>query len=92
MNYDAKKLTDFSVVKIFIMASLCKWDSLRIIDTGIRSKKEFQKEIGVKSISHSQISRRLIDLNTADLADLLSRLAQKSDACAPHNPDTNQTI
>jgi hypothetical protein len=76
MNYDAKKLTDFSVVKIFIMASLCKWDSLRIIDTGIRSKKEFQKEIGVKSISHSQISRRLIDLNTADLADLLSRLAQ----------------
>ena len=50
--------------------------SLRIIDTGIRSKKEFQKEIGVKSISHSQISRRLIDLNTADLADLLGRLAQ----------------
>jgi len=76
MNYDAKKLTDFSVVKIFIMASLCRWDSLRIIDTGIRSKKEFQKEIGVKSISHSQISRRLIDLNTADLADLLGRLAQ----------------
>ena len=76
MNYDAKKLTDFSVVKIFIMANLCKWDSLREIDTGIRSKKEFQKEIGVKSISHSQISRRLIDLNTADLADLLGRLAQ----------------
>jgi hypothetical protein len=76
-NYDAKKLTDFSVVKIFIMANLCKWDSLREIDTGIRSKKDFRKEIGIESISHSQISRRLIDLNTADLSDLLSRLAEQ---------------
>ena len=25
MNYDAKKLTDFSQVKILIMANLCKW-------------------------------------------------------------------
>ena len=76
MNYDAKKLTDFSVVKIFIMASLCKWEDLRDIEIGIRSEIQFQKEIGVKSISHSQISRRLIDLNTADLVDLLGRLTQ----------------
>ena len=29
MNYNAKKLTDFSLVKIFIMANLCKWETLR---------------------------------------------------------------
>ncbi|MDN4608766.1 DUF4372 domain-containing protein, partial [Sporosarcina highlanderae] len=75
MNYDAKKITDFSLVKIFIMALLCKWESLRDIEIGIRSKEDFQREIGVESISYSQISRRLIELNTADLADLLGRLA-----------------
>lgn len=75
LNYDAKKITDLSVVKIFIMALLCKWGSLRDIEIGIRSKKDFQKEIGVESISHSQLSRRLRELNTADLVDLLGRLA-----------------
>jgi hypothetical protein len=75
MNYNEKKLTDFSLVKTFIMANICKWESLRQIETGIRSDSNFQKEIGLKSISHSQISRRLIELNTRDLADLLGRLA-----------------
>lgn len=76
MNYDAKKLTDFSLVKIFIMANICKWGSLRIIETGIHSKPEFLKEIEVESISYSQISRRLNEVNTADVADLLARLAR----------------
>lgn len=75
LNYDAKKITDFSVVKVFIMALLCKWETLRDIEIGIRSKKDFQREIGVESISHSQLSRRLRELNTADLVDLLGRLA-----------------
>ncbi|AMQ07107.1 IS4 family transposase [Sporosarcina psychrophila] len=76
MNYDAKKLTDFSLVKILIMANLCKWESLREIEEGIRSKKSFQRDLGLTPIGYSQISRRLIDLNTADLADLLGRLAR----------------
>src|SRR5690606_35101194 len=42
---------------------------------GIRSKKDFQREIGIESISHSQLSRRLRELNTADLVDLLGGLA-----------------
>ena len=75
MNYDAKKITGFSVVKIYITANLCKWDNLRVIESGIRSKKEFMKEIETESISCSQISRRIIELNMADLADLLGRLA-----------------
>ena len=70
MNYDAKKLTDFSLLKILIMANLCKWESLREIEEGIRSKKSLQRDLGLTSIGHSQISRRLIDLNTADLGRL----------------------
>ncbi|QNK87511.1 DUF4372 domain-containing protein [Sporosarcina sp. resist] len=41
MNYDAKKLADFSLVKILMMANLCKWESLREIEEGIRSKNLF---------------------------------------------------
>ncbi|MEK4711990.1 DUF4372 domain-containing protein [Sporosarcina sp. FSL K6-5500] len=70
MNYDAKKLTDFSLLQILIMANLCKWESLREIEEGIRSKKSLQRDLGLTSIGHSQISRRLIDLNTADLGRL----------------------
>lgn len=75
LNYDAKALTDFSVVKVFILANLCKWEGLREIEVGIRAKREIQKEIGVESISYSQLSRRLADMNTGLLADLLGRLA-----------------
>ena len=45
MNYDAKKLTDFSVVKIFIMASLCKWDSLR----DNRNRHPFKKRVSERN-------------------------------------------
>ena len=61
MNYEWKKLTDFSLLKILIMSSLCKWDNLREIEAAIRSNKSLRIELGLKSISHSQISRRLID-------------------------------
>ena len=49
------------------MANLYKWKSLREIEEGIRSKKSLQRDLGLTSIGHSQINRRLIDLNTADL-------------------------
>ena len=75
-NYDAKKLTVFSLVKLMIMANISKWESHRIIALNVGPEKSFQQELNLKSISHSQISRRLIDLNTAYLADLLGRLAR----------------
>jgi len=76
MNYEKKKLTDINLVKIFIISNLCKWENLREIEEGIRSKKALQRELDLKSISYSQISRRLIDENTADIADLLGRLGR----------------
>lgn len=76
LNYNAKKLDDFSLVKLMIMANISKWDSHRIIALNVGPEKSLQKELNLKSISHSQISRRLIDLNTGQLADLLGRLAR----------------
>ncbi|MDF2066558.1 hypothetical protein [Bacillus sp. Cr_A10] len=39
------------------------------------SKPKFLEEIGLKSISHSTIGRRLSELNTSHLGDFLGRLA-----------------
>lgn len=75
LNYNAKKANRFFYDKTFIMANLCKWESLRQIETGIRSSKNFGNGINLMSISHSQISRRLIDLDTRDLAELLGHFA-----------------
>ena len=76
LNYHAKKLTNLSLVKIMIMTGICKWESYRETALNIGLEKSFQQELELKSISHSQLSRRLMELNTADLADLLGRLAR----------------
>ena len=76
-NYDAKKLTDASLVKLMVMAPLCKWESFREIALHIWPTKSLQMELDLASISHSQLSRRLIELNTGDLADLLGRVARQ---------------
>jgi len=76
MNYDEKKLTDFALVKAFIVGSLCKWDSHREIAENIRSNNSLQRELELQSISYSQISRRLIDINTEHLVDLLGQLTK----------------
>lgn len=77
MNYDEKKLTELALVKAMILGIICKWDSHREIAENIRSHKSIQRELGLYSISHSQISRRLINLDTNELVDLLSLLAKQ---------------
>lgn len=76
-NYSYSKLTDESLVKIFLLSGLFRWESLREIEIGIRSKKHIQHELYLKSISASQLSRRLEQLDTTHLAELLSMIAQK---------------
>lgn len=92
MNYEWKKLTDFSLLKILIMSRLCKWDNLREIEAAIRSNKSLRIELGLKSISHSQISRRLIELKTSDLADILGGLAQKYWALQKNGKGLNSNV
>ncbi|MFS0576674.1 IS4 family transposase [Sporosarcina sp. 179-K 3D1 HS] len=76
MNYDEKKLPDSALVKAFILGILFQWGSHRDISENIRARKSIQRELGLASISHSQLSRRLFDLDTNLLVDLLGQLAQ----------------
>lgn len=76
-NYHYKKMTDESLVKIFLLAGLFRWESLREIEIGIRSKEAIQQELNLKSISAAQLSRRLEILDTSQLADILGQLTQK---------------
>lgn len=77
INYDYKKLTEYSLVKSFILANLFRWESLRDIEEGIRSKTAIQKELKLASISSSQLSRRLAELDTSALADILGLITKQ---------------
>jgi hypothetical protein len=74
-NYNYRKLTDDSLMRIFILSNLFQWKSLSQIEVAIRSKKEVQKSLNVDSISASQISRRLRELDTSTLSEILGRIA-----------------
>ncbi|GBG09773.1 putative transposase, partial [Paenibacillus agaridevorans] len=50
------------LLKLFITGQLLNWDSLCTIESAIRSDEEFQAEFQVKSISKSQLSRRMNSL------------------------------
>lgn len=74
-NQGFTKLTDDSLVKTFVLATLFRWNSLREIEQGIRSQIEIQNELDIETISASQLSRRLQILNTSDLAHILTEIA-----------------
>ncbi|GBG10036.1 putative transposase, partial [Paenibacillus agaridevorans] len=57
-----KQLKTVHLLKLFITAQLLNWDSLRTIESAIRSDEEFQAEFQVQSISKSQLSRRMNSL------------------------------
>lgn len=71
------KMYDDGLLKTFILANLFKWENLRMIEAGIRSEPEIQKELDVDSFSTGQLSRRLTMLNTGDLSQILYHLADK---------------
>ncbi|MEZ7171712.1 hypothetical protein [Sporosarcina sp. OR05] len=66
------KITDFSIVKLFIMANVAQWHSHRDIEAGIQSDEAFKKELGIDFISYSTISRRLNGFKTGACARLNS--------------------
>lgn len=54
-----KKLDSLTFTKLFIYAQLEKLPSLKRISQKVKRKKKLQKELGFKSISQSQLSRKL---------------------------------
>ncbi|MBB5326406.1 hypothetical protein HNQ34_003572 [Anoxybacillus tepidamans] len=64
LNYDQKKLTADSLIKIFVAAQLGKWESYADIEEKLRADKELLKSLNLESISGAQLSRRINELPT----------------------------
>ncbi|MBU9712541.1 IS4 family transposase [Evansella tamaricis] len=74
LNYNNSKLTIEALVKIFVTAQIQKWESYSVFDIELRAKKELMKCIDVESISSSQLSRRINELDTAILQKLFLKV------------------
>lgn len=59
-----KKLTTKSLIKTFVSAQLDEWKSYSHMEEKLRAYPKLRKEIGIKEISGSQLSRRINDLPT----------------------------
>lgn len=72
-----KKLDSLTFTKLFIYAQLKQLSSLKTISFKVRHKKKLQKELGLKSISKSQLSRKLSDLSPEIFQAILHHLVQQ---------------
>lgn len=72
-----KKLDSLTFMKLFIYAQLMKLGSLKKISRKVKNKKKLQKELGLKSISKSQLSRKLSDLPPEIFEAILHHLVEQ---------------
>lgn len=72
-----KKLSTKSLIKIFVTAQLDEWDSYKNMEEKLGAHPKLRKEIGVKEISGSQLSRRIYDLPTEWLQNLFVKVVKK---------------
>ncbi|MDE3837791.1 hypothetical protein C0966_11110 [Bacillus methanolicus] len=72
-----KKLDSLTFTKLFIYAQLKQLDSLKKISFKVKNKKKLQKELGLKSISKSQLSRKLSDLPPEIFEVILHHLVEQ---------------
>ncbi|MED4351033.1 IS4 family transposase [Schinkia azotoformans] len=77
LNYGNKKLTIEALVKIFIVAQLDNWKSYPEFDIKMRAYKDLMEDIDLESISSSQLSRRINELDTAILQNLFFKLVDE---------------
>ncbi|WP_404328411.1 IS4 family transposase [Mesobacillus maritimus] len=77
LNYDTKKLSIDGLIKIFVAAQLGKWESYPEFDIKMRAHKDLMEYIGVESISSSQLSRRINDLDTEILQTLFFKVVKE---------------
>lgn len=74
LNYDMKKLSVEQLIKLFITAQLDHWESYPEFEIKMRAYSGLMKEIGIESISSSQLSRRINDLDTTILQKLFFKV------------------
>jgi hypothetical protein len=72
-----KKLKTKALLKIFVAGQLDQWSSYSHMEEKLRAHPELRKEIGVQSISGSQLSRRINDLPTEMVQKMFVKVANK---------------
>lgn len=77
LNYDMKKLTTEALIKIFVAAQLDKWKSYPEFEINMRANKDLMKTINLDSISGSQLSRRINELDTSILQNLFFKVVNE---------------
>ncbi len=73
LDYRVRKLRCANLLKVFIAAQICGWDSLRRIEEEIEADPLLQNEFGC-AISASQLSRRIDDFPSCVLEALFHTL------------------
>jgi hypothetical protein len=74
LNYGNDKLNEDALMKIFVAAHLGKWENYKEIERNIRRSTHLRESLNLKSISGSQISRRINNLPTEHVQDLFIRV------------------
>jgi len=92
LNYDMKKLSNEQLVKIFVAAQLDNWKSYPEFEIKMRAYHDLMKDIGIESISSSQLSRRINDLDTTILQNLFFKVLYKLSADTCHLPGLTPNI
>lgn len=72
-----KKLLTIPLLKAFIAAELKGWRSYSEIEEGLVADKQLCKELGITSISGSQLSRRIAQVPTELLQELFIQMVAK---------------
>ncbi len=77
IDYSNYKLKTKSLLKIFVAAQLDQWSSYSHMEEKLEAYPKLRKEIGIKEISGSQLSRRINDLPTESVQKLFYKVVGK---------------
>ena len=72
-----KKLLTIPLLKVFLAAQLNEWQSYGEMEEGLRADKQLREELGTKSFSGSQLSRRISQVPTELLQELFLQTVSK---------------
>ncbi len=72
-----KKLNVLTFTRLFIYAQLKELPNLRRVSENVSRKKTVQRQVGIKSISKSQLSRKFGDIPSDIFQVILHHLIQK---------------
>jgi hypothetical protein len=77
IDYGKYKLSTKSLMKIFVSAQLDQWSSYEHMEEKLRAYPALCKELNIKDISGSQLSRRINDLPTEWVQKLFVKVVEK---------------